>query len=82
LSDHDVVTASVMGTAFATLPHNLVRAHTYTVAVVDLTARTIQLRNPWGRHHPEPLTPAAFRQWIRYVTYGDFGPDTVVPRHP
>src|SRR5262249_18071779 len=82
LADRDIVTASVIGTAFAALPHGLIRNHTYAVSDVDAAAGTIQLHNPWGRDHPPPLTVAEFRQWVRYLTYGDFGPSAAPGASP
>jgi hypothetical protein len=41
------------------LPHGLVDSHAYeVVAMTD--GNKIQMRNPWNRQHPEPMTPKQF----------------------
>ena len=47
----------------------LVRNHLYAVESVDTAAKTLNLRNPWGKNHLHGLSVAAFRRhfytWAR-----------------
>lgn len=46
------------------LAHGLYGSHAYEVTGLNQDGR-IELRNPWGARHPEPLTPAEFREYFR-----------------
>ena len=41
--------------------------HEYTVMSVDPGAKTVELRNPWGKDHPQPLTMTKFKKWFRWI---------------
>lgn len=43
--------------------YKILKEHAYSIEEVDATARTVDLRNPWGRQHLTGLPVSVFRQY-------------------